>query len=516
MKFFTAISAVLIGLASCHHDGGRDWPSHNGDITGQRAVFDKKGINKHNVHTLEPVWQRTLNGSITATPVVVDGKIYVPDFGGAFTCLRESDGTIIWQIKVSDATGVPFSAARASAAVSQGIVVIGDNANESQGIAIGHGIVMGFDANTGALLWKTVVDDHPAAIITQSPLIEKDYVYIGVSSNEEANAAFIPNYPCCDFVGKFLALNLHTGAIIWQVPMIPADIAGVGKYSGSAIWGSAPSIDGDGVLFAVGNLYDVPAEVEEAEANRQPGDPSVIDPRVIFNAMVKLNKKTGKLIWKFLADKYDAWTVSCIVPSNPQNCPTVPGPDADFGQSPMITRNMAICGQKSGVMWSRNKNTGNAIWSVATAPGGTVGGHQWGSSLLDDGCDFYVFGTNVNSNKLNFTLQDGTVYNGSFWTGINGRTGEIVWETVNPRGPGPMLYSTTTVSNDIVFGSTLDSNGLMLAMDAKTGEILWQFTSNGGVASGPSIVGNRVYWGNGYTRIFGSFPGSTLYAFETN
>ena len=515
MKFFAAISVALLSLVACKHKD-QDWPSHNGGLSGQRSVLNKDGINSHNVHTLHPVWQAKLNGSISATPVVVDGRIYVPDMVGAFTCLDETDGSIIWQVNVGDATGVQTSAARASAAVSQGIVVIGDNANEFQISAFGHGFILAYDAETGVLLWKTKIHEHPAAIITQAPIIDGDFIYVGVSSNEEANAAYLPNYECCSFVGRFVALHLHTGTIVWQVPMIPPEISGVGKYSGCAIWSSAPSIDGDGVLFAVGNMYDAPPEVQEAEENRQPGDPSVVDPRIMFNAMVKLNKKTGKLIWKFLADKYDAWNVACVVPSNPQNCPEVAGPDADFGQSPMIARNMAIAGQKSGVMWSRNKNNGSGIWSVASGPGGTLGGHQWGSSILEDGCNFIVFATNVNSLKSNYTFLNGTVFNGSFWSAIDGRTGKVLWETANPRGSGPFLYSTTTVSNDVVFGGTLDPNGLMVAMDAKTGKVLWKFTSNGGIASGPSVVGKRLYWGNGYTRIFGNFTGSTLYAFETN
>jgi polyvinyl alcohol dehydrogenase (cytochrome) len=40
----------------------------------------------------------------------------------------------------------------------------------------------------------------------------------------------------------------------------------------------------------------------------------------------------------------------------------------------------------------------------------------------------------------------------------------------------------------------------MFALDAATGEILWQFSAGSSVNAGPAVVDGTVYWGSGYSR----------------
>jgi len=56
------------------------------------------------------------------------------------------------------------------------------------------GNMLAFDKQTGALLWKTKLDEHPAAIITQSATVFDGRVYVGVASQEEALAAVRPAF----------------------------------------------------------------------------------------------------------------------------------------------------------------------------------------------------------------------------------------------------------------------------------------------------------------------------------
>ena len=72
------------------------------------------------------------------------------------------------------------------------------------------GKVLAFDKFTGALLWSTTADAHPAAIITQSATVYNGKVYVGVASQEEALAAFVPGY-VLSFRGSMLALDLQHG-----------------------------------------------------------------------------------------------------------------------------------------------------------------------------------------------------------------------------------------------------------------------------------------------------------------
>jgi polyvinyl alcohol dehydrogenase (cytochrome) len=54
----------------------------------------------------------------------------------------------------------------------------------------------------------------------------------------------------------------------------------------------------------------------------------------------------------------------------------------------------------------------------------------------------------------------------------------------------------------------------IFALDAATGDILWQFASGGSINSSPAVVGNRVYWGSGYTFLDLEVANNKLYAFE--
>jgi polyvinyl alcohol dehydrogenase (cytochrome) len=51
-------------------------------------------------------------------------------------------------------------------------------------------------------------------------------------------------------------------------------------------------------------------------------------------------------------------------------------------------------------------------------------------------------------------------------------------------------------------------------MDAKSGEILWQFASGGSVIAGPAIVDGVVYWSSGYRRRGQGTGNNKLYAFS--
>ena len=71
--------------------------------------------------------------------------------------------------------------------------------------------------------------------------------------------------------------------------------------------------------------------------------------------------------------------------------------------------------------------------------------------------------------------------------------GEILWQTANPiqaGGTAPVSYS-----NGVVYYSSNDVNGTLFALNAKTGEILFEFKTIGTLNSDPSIVNGVVYIG---------------------
>src|SRR6266851_4523360 len=106
------------------------------------------------------------------------------------------------------------------------------------------------NAITGALIWKTRVEDHLAAVITGAPTLYSGVLYVPVSSMEEVTGSQ-PSYQCCTFRGSVVALDIATGRQIWKGYTIPEaprptkrNATGTQLYgpSGAGVW-SAPTID---------------------------------------------------------------------------------------------------------------------------------------------------------------------------------------------------------------------------------------------------------------------------------
>ena len=74
--------------------------------------------------------------------------------------------------------------------------------------------------------------------------------------------------------------------------------------------------------------------------------------------------------------------------------------------------------------------------------------------------------------------------------------GHVLWTTKDPIGS--RSEAPVSAANDVVFGCNLAPGvGTMVAMDAKTGAILWSFNSGGPCNAGASISDGMVFWGSG-------------------
>lgn len=515
-KLFSAVvGVVIVGILSSSlalAGQGSEWNSAGGNRQNTRYQASEHMINTTNVTSLDVIWTFTTGGDVSATPAVDADTVYFPDWAGNLYAVDKLTGTLKWQASIAEASGVPFDKARATPAVTEDKVIIG-----TQGPFGGGGVVLAFNKFTGQRVWATVADAHPAAIITQSATVFDGSVYIGVSSQEEALAALVPDYPCCSFRGSMLALDPDTGAIQWKTYTAPDG------FSGNAIWGSSPAIDTKRgqVYIATGNNYTVPQEVLDcvaAAGDDQAAQAACLPGNDHFDSVMALDMKTGAIRWSTRAIPYDAWTVDCIpFFGDGDNCPDPAGPDFDFGQAPSLftvkpagkgkSFDVVGAGQKSGQYWALNPDTGAVLWESQAGPGGTAGGLQWGSAV--DGKRVYT--ANANSNFISWTLPDGDTTTDGVWSGLDAATGNLLWQVKPPNGgstSGPV-----TTANGLVFGCSLDLVGYMYALDAATGEALWEFPSGGSCLSGAAISEGMLFWGSGYSNFgFGS-ANDKLYAF---
>lgn len=505
----TAATIVFLSaafVARSDSDAASDqWPVAGQNLDNTRSQPNEQRITTVNVATLAPQWVFTTGGDVSATPAVAEDAVYFPDWAGNLFAVRQQNGQLIWSRKISDYDNVSGSLARVTPAVHGDDVIVGDILTTNS--AHNGANVMAISRHSGSLRWITQVDKHPAAIITGSPVVLGDIVYVGVSSNEEGLATQ-PSYPCCSFRGSVVALNANTGQILWQTFTMPDNHGQPDGYSGGAIWQS-PAIDvARGVLYiGTGNNYEVPAAVKDCLASSTgSAQASCFAPNDFFDTALALDLRTGRVKWSKRLQGFDVWTVACIRNPNPVSCPVPSSPDFDLGGSgPNLLPNLVGFGQKSGIYWALNPANGDILWSTVVGPGSTLGGIEWGTAT--DGKRIYVAITNAAHKS--YPLIDGTTITWGAWSALDVATGKILWQTADPAQALDM--GSVSVANGVVYAPSFSGN--MHALDAATGKILWTFASGGSVLDGPSIVNGTVFWGSGYKRIAPGAPNNKVYAF---
>ncbi|HTB77046.1 MAG TPA: PQQ-binding-like beta-propeller repeat protein, partial [Polyangiaceae bacterium] len=190
------------------------WPSFGQNVCNTRSTPVAGLLGPKTASKLKVKWTYSAAGDVSATPAVVDGDVYVPDWGGNMSRINGLTGRPVWSISVGALVGVPTPDAGApdgGAPADTPAPVVARDTPVVTADSVIFGLVFGplfgsqpvayvvsIDRLTGALKWATLVDSHPAAVITSSPLLENGQLYVGVSSGEES-FSLIPNYPCCSF-----------------------------------------------------------------------------------------------------------------------------------------------------------------------------------------------------------------------------------------------------------------------------------------------------------------------------
>ena len=500
----TFLLVALSAKSGSHDPRSTQWPIAGQNLNNTWSQPAEHSISPANVKGLTPKWVFTTGGDVSATPTVAGDDVYFPDWGGNLFAVNKNSGRLIWSHKISDYDGVDGAISRVSPAVDGDQLILGDIPNFKQ-VHNGANIIS-VDRESGTLRWMTQVDTHPAAVITGSPVVFDGVVYVGVSSSEET-LALDPAYPCCSFRGSIVALDAKNGAMLWKTFDMPDNGGRPGGYSGGAVW-QPPAIDPKrGTLFiGTGNNYTAPADVEACQNATPTANCAAADD--FFDTALALNLKTGQIKWAKRLQGFDTWTLACHLPpgTNP-NCPVPSSPDFDLGGSgPNLVGNIVGFGQKSGIFWALNADSGNIVWSTPVGPGASLGGIEWGTAT--DGQRIYV--AIANSDHLPYTLvPSGQHITWGAWSALDVATGKILWQTADPT-VNTIDRGSVSVANGVMYAGS--NSGQMYALDTRTGNILWNFASGGSVIDGPSIVDGALYWGSGYRNIQGT-GNNKVYAF---
>jgi polyvinyl alcohol dehydrogenase (cytochrome) len=396
-------------------------------------------------------------------------------------------------------------------------------------VGVGKRVVRAFDAQTGKEIWHSEpLENHIASGITGTPVVSGDQVFVPLSSGEEV-VAMQPNYSCCTFRGSLAALDLKTGQKQWQTYMITAPLLPTRKNAngvqmqgpaGAPIWAS-PTVDATrGLVYVVtGDSY--------TDATTDGDD-----------AIVALEMKTGKVRWRNQVTSDDNFIVGCSGPVKAANCPSPTGPDFDFGATPILfkhgAKHVLVAGQKSGIVYGVDPDTGRTLWKTAVGAGSPLGGVEWGIGADKK----YIFVPNSDIGQIFNEIAiaagapspspESKAPGKPGLSALDPFTGKIVWYTPAPsarchyagdrskdftKGVCVRAQSAApAVMPDIVFSGTLD--GWFRAYDAASGKIVWEFsttaetysTVNGNPAQpgggidgmGPTIAGGMVYTMSGF------------------
>jgi len=508
--------------------GPSDWPMFGQNVANTAATTTPgNSMSPKQIAKLKPKWTLTTGGDVSARAAVVNGVVYFPDWGGNIWAVDSESGHVVWSHQLSDYGLATGTVSRTSPSVVNGIVYLG-----TQYIASGPtGWLLAINASTGALVWKVrPTTSNPFPVITGSPVVAGGVVYVPMTSNEEfAAAAGSMYYNCCSVSGSVVALNATTGAKLWETHTVPSG------YSGGAVWGSNPVVDvARGTVFVgTGNNYSVPTDPAYVTCIAAGGNrASCESPDDHADSILALDMYTGAVKWATRLENWnqqftegvtngsDFWNVDCFVTMT--NCPANPGPDYDFGSAPneisyqvgKTTKTIIGAGQKSGIYYALDPDTGALLWQTQVGPGSSLGGMEWGSA--SDGTRIYVEIANFYGIPYAAFGLPASLGSAGSWAALDPATGKILWQVADPNGAvdlGPLAVADGVVYAGSMAGSATAPT--MLALDASNGSTIWSYAAGSSVNAGATIVGENVFWGSGYAHL--GIPGYTgnnkFYAF---
>ena len=418
------------------------WNGWGVDLSNTRFQAAKlAGLAANQVPDLKLKWAFGFAGTgVTyGQPTIAGGRLFFGSADGTVYSVNAKTGCVYWTFKAS---------ATVRTAISLGALGTRTAAYFGDVKAYAYAV----DAQDGELLWKTQVDDHPAARVTGAPKLYGGKLYVPVSSIEEVSAGN-PKYACCKFRGSVVALDAATGKQLWKTYAIPdaptangKNTAGADKFgpAGAAIW-SSPTIDTKRKLLYVGT-----------------GDQYSDPPTKYSDAVIALDLEGGSMKWAKQLTPDDGWNFSCINPNN-ANCPEKPGPDVDIGASPILMRvdgkDVLVVGQKSGVVHGLDPGKqGEILWQVRIGKGGALGGVMWGAAT--DGRTVYVPLSDFTGSKV----EEGSAAGGGLFA-INPASGAKVWVAppvkpacVGRSGCSAAQMAPATAIPGVVFSGSMDGH----------------------------------------------------------
>ena len=473
----------------------KEWPLANHDYSNTRAAVGS-AINASNVANLKVAWTSSLKGTGewgggTGSPLVSDGIVYFQDLAANTYAVKLDTGDLVWETQYDNKIFGP-----SGPGIGYGRVYVLSRLDRYSAL----------DLKTGHELWLYDSGTQQPAGAFQ-PSVFGHQVYVANQAAPSGKGQIIFHSYQGGSSGVATLLNPDTGQPSWHFQVVEDGFWGHPEVnSGGGLW-FPPAIDTKtGISYwSSGNPSPVPGIKGWPNGSSRPG------PNLYTNSLIALDHRTGKLVWYNQVKPHDLFNL-------------------DFQISPILgtvkidgsDHGIVIGSGKLGVVYGFDAETGKTLWSTP------IGLHQndnlselpvdqsttwvapgaWGGveapMAYADGT-VYVLTANLPS-PYNATAFDadtpeqalnrsegGTLLkngNAELYA-LDAATGEILWQYKF----NSVAFAGVTVVNDLLFTATLD--GTVYALSRQDGTVVWQWQAPGGTNSWPAVVGDTILWAFG-------------------
>ncbi|MBA2636809.1 MAG: PQQ-dependent dehydrogenase, methanol/ethanol family [Solirubrobacterales bacterium] len=515
----------------------QNWLTYYGAYDGQRySPLDQ--INTGNVKRLAPAWVFQCGSvglhagkstySFEAAPIVVDGVMFVSGWDGWVWALDARTGSELWRYKHA----IPYDVSLCCGNVNRGVAV----AEGKVFVATLNAHIIALDAETGKKVWdQTYGDVRAGESATVAPLVVKDLVIVGSSGGEFGVR------------GHLDAFKRETGERVWRRYMVPKP-----GEPGSETWPA------DGEAWARGGANCWVTSTYDPELNLLyvgTGNPcpdfdgAVREGDNLYtDCGVAVDADTGEIRWHYQYTPHDLWDYDSTM---------------EHILFDLDGRKLCAHFDKNGYWFVLDRTNGELVrvapfvdridWGEIDADGkvtakvypdkegdpvhfwpGPAGAKEWTHAAYSPKTElFYVpvqdVGATATRRRREFkesipywgagVAVDLDDMAGSI-SAFDPKTGGEAWRWSNDL---PMCSSVLATGGDLVFAG--EPTGEFNALDARSGELLWQFQCGSGHHSNPTSysIDGRQYiavptgwgaWTEGFLPgMLGAGQGSALFVF---
>jgi alcohol dehydrogenase (cytochrome c) len=492
-----------------------NWLTYSGTNLSQRysALTEITPANVKNLQ-LKWVFQAASFEKFEATPLVVDGVMYTVQAPNDIVALDAATGRIFWTFSYTPSKDARLCCGR----VNRGVAILG----ETLFMGTIDGRLIAVDAKSGKPVWNIQAARPQAGYaITHAPLIVKDKVVIGVAGGEWGIRGYIAAY------------DAKTGKEAWRFYTIP----GPGE-PGNETWAGESWKTGGGSIWVTGS-YDAETNLTFwGTGNPGPdwnGDSRAGD-NLYSDSVVALDADTGILKWHYQFTPHDEFDYDAV------QIPVLG--DIQFQG---MRRKVMMWANRNGFYYVLDRITGEFLlgkpftkvtWTAGLdakgrplrVPGATTskdgtlifpsyqGGTNWYSPSFSPRTGLFYFSAWENTSshfvKVAETYKEGQRFTGGYprssftlarggqantrrpedgngaVIALDAATGETKWKLkyVDVTDAGVL-----TTATDLLFTGNREEH--FMAINARTGGLLWRTSLGGVMANGPMTyaVGGRQY-----------------------